>query len=152
MTRSGSSTGQLLILLSRTKCFVIFPLRCLRDPAHARGRGGQKEHESNFSRARPSQDMFEHGSRVLDKSRQEEKADSTLRSSQAVPHPSTDRALRRLTSEVERDPVHSTWYGRQRIYFHDSDSRRNPVDIHLGSNLEPNWNLLGVRAGLGFRV
>ena len=41
------------------------------------------------------------------------KADSTLRSSQAVPHPSTDRALSRLTSEVERDPVHSTWYGRQ---------------------------------------
>ena len=42
------------------------------------------------------------------------KADSTLRSSQAVPHPSTNRALRRLTSEVERDPVHSTRYGRQR--------------------------------------
>ena len=81
--------------------------------------GGQKEHESNFSRARPSQDMFEHGSSVLDKSRQEEKADSTLRSSQAVPHPSTDRALRRLTSEVERDPVHSTWYGRQRKYIHE---------------------------------
>ena len=46
------------------------------------------------------------------------KADSTLRSSQAVPHPSTDRALRRLTSEVERDPVHSTWYGRQREIIH----------------------------------
>ena len=45
-----------------------------------------------------------------------EKADSTLRSSQAVPHPSTDRALSRLTSEVERDPVHSTWYGRQRQF------------------------------------
>jgi hypothetical protein len=42
------------------------------------------------------------------------KADSTLRSSQAVPHPSTNRALRRLTSEVGRDPVHSTRYGRQR--------------------------------------
>ena len=42
------------------------------------------------------------------------KADSTLRSSQAVPHPSTDRALSRLTSEVRRDPVHSTRYGRQR--------------------------------------
>ena len=42
------------------------------------------------------------------------KADSTLRSSRAVPHPSTDRALRRLTSEVGRDPVHSTRYGRQR--------------------------------------
>ena len=42
------------------------------------------------------------------------KADSTLRSSQAVPHPSTNRALCRLTLEVERDPVHSTRYGRQR--------------------------------------
>jgi hypothetical protein len=43
-----------------------------------------------------------------------QKADSTLRSSQAVPHPSTNRALRRLTSEVRRDPVYSTRYGRQR--------------------------------------
>jgi hypothetical protein len=42
------------------------------------------------------------------------KADSTLRTSWAVPHPSTNRALCRLTSEVERDPVHSTRYGRQR--------------------------------------
>ena len=42
------------------------------------------------------------------------KADSTLRSSQAVPHPSTDRALRCLTSEVKRDPVHSARYGRRR--------------------------------------
>ena len=41
-------------------------------------------------------------------------ADSTRRSSQAVPHPSTNRALCRLTSEVGRDPVHSTRYGRQR--------------------------------------
>ena len=47
------------------------------------------------------------------------KADSTRRSSQAVPHPSTNRALRRLTSEVGRDPVHSTRYGRQR-YPHSS--------------------------------
>ena len=43
-----------------------------------------------------------------------EKADSTLRTSQAVPHPSTNRALCRLISEVRRDPVHSTRYGRQR--------------------------------------
>ena len=43
------------------------------------------------------------------------KADSTLRSSRAVPHPSTNRALRRLTSEVRRDPVYSTRYGRQRM-------------------------------------
>ena len=48
------------------------------------------------------------------------KADSTLRASQAVPHPSTDRALCRLTSEVRRDPVHSTRYGRQRHCGHAS--------------------------------
>ena len=48
------------------------------------------------------------------------KADSTLRSSRAVPHPSTNRALRRLTSEVRRDPVHSTRYGRQRNYIRAS--------------------------------
>ena len=41
------------------------------------------------------------------------KAHSTLRSSRAVPHPSTNRALCRLTSEVRRDPVHSTRYGRE---------------------------------------
>jgi hypothetical protein len=45
------------------------------------------------------------------------KAGSTLRSSRAVPHPSTNRALRRLTSEVGRDPVHSTRYGRQRYLW-----------------------------------
>ena len=45
----------------------------------------------------------------------QKKAGSTWGCSQAVPHPSTNQALRRLTSEVERDPVHSTWYGRQRI-------------------------------------
>ena len=54
--------------------------------------------------------------------RQRVKADSTLRSSQAVPHPSTDRALRRLTSEVERDPVHSTWYGCQRGKTHSTNN------------------------------
>ena len=45
------------------------------------------------------------------------KAGSTLRSSRAVPHPSTNRALRRLTSEVGRDPVHSTRYGRRRTTY-----------------------------------
>jgi hypothetical protein len=42
------------------------------------------------------------------------KADSTLTSSQAAPHPSTNRALCRLISEVIRDPVYSTRCGRQR--------------------------------------
>ena len=49
-----------------------------------------------------------------------QKADSTLRYSQAVPDPSTNRALSRLTSEVRRDPVHSTRYGRQRISICDT--------------------------------
>ena len=41
------------------------------------------------------------------------KAGRTLRCSQAVPHPSTNRALCRLPSEVRRDSVRSTRYGRQ---------------------------------------
>ena len=41
------------------------------------------------------------------------KLTATLKSSRAVPHPSTNQALCRLTSEV-RDPVYSTRYGRQR--------------------------------------
>ena len=45
-------------------------------------------------------------------SQHKQKASSTLRASRAVPHPGTDRALRRLTSEFGRDPVHSTRYGR----------------------------------------
>ena len=56
-----------------------------------------------------------------------EKADSTLRSSRAVPHPSTDRALRRLTSEVGRDPVHSTRYGRWRQFSYSVWSYFHPL-------------------------
>ena len=59
-----------------------------------------------------------------------QKADSTLRSSQAVPHPSTSRALCRLTSEVERDPVHSTRYGRQR-------DPENPKIVHEQNHNQP---------------
>ena len=46
-----------------------------------------------------------------------EMADSTLRSSRAVSHPSPNRILRRVISEVGSDPVHSTRYGRQRTPF-----------------------------------
>ena len=45
-------------------------------------------------------------------SEKEKKASSTPRDSQAVPHPSTNRALRCLTAEFGRDPVFSTRYGR----------------------------------------
>ena len=44
------------------------------------------------------------------------KAGGTQGCSQTVPQSSTDRALRRLTSEFGRDPVYSTRYGRQRLY------------------------------------
>jgi hypothetical protein len=43
-----------------------------------------------------------------------QKANSTLTASRAVPHPSTDRAFRRLTSEFGWDQVYSTKYGRWR--------------------------------------
>jgi hypothetical protein len=42
------------------------------------------------------------------------RASSTQRTSQAVPHPSTDRALQRLASEFGRDPAYSLRYGRLR--------------------------------------
>jgi hypothetical protein len=46
--------------------------------------------------------------------RKNKRASSTQRTSQAVPHPSTDRALQRLASEFGRDPAYSLRYGRLR--------------------------------------
>jgi hypothetical protein len=65
-----------------------------------------------------------------------QKADSTLRSSRAVPHPSTNRALRRLTSEVKRDPVHSTRYGRQRALLINYIVIETPLRLTFGSPLK----------------
>ena len=48
---------------------------------------------------------------------QKQKASSTLRTSQAVPHPSTDRAFGCLTSEFGWDRVCSTEYGRWRKQY-----------------------------------
>ena len=50
----------------------------------------------------------------FEKSNTQQKANSTPRASRAVPHPSTDRAFRRLTSEFGWDRVYSTKYGRWR--------------------------------------
>ena len=60
------------------------------------------------------------GSSLRSAASAQRKADSTLKSSQAVPHPSTYWALRRLTLEVGRDPVHLTRYGRQRTKWPQS--------------------------------
>ena len=68
-------------------------------------------------------------SRIALACQRKQKADSTQRSSQAVRHPSTNRALRCLTSEVERDPVHSTRYGRRRILVW---SRPTPIYMVSG--------------------
>ena len=51
------------------------------------------------------------------------KANSTLRASRAVPHPSTDRAFRRLTSEFGWDRVYSTKYGRWRNQHPDQQQQ-----------------------------
>ena len=72
----------------------------------------QDEGKSNQVKRRPTKMVFP-TSNIHSKG----KADSTRRCSQAVPHPSTNQALRRLTSEVGRDPVYSTRYGRQREMY-----------------------------------
>ena len=59
----------------------------------------------------PLADQTHHGCGYAKK-----EADSTSRSSQAVPHPSTNQALSCLTAEVRRDLVHLTRYGRQRYF------------------------------------
>ena len=82
------------------------------------------------------------------------KANSTLRASRAVPHPSTDRAFRRLTSEFGWDRVYSTKYGRWRKHLAKrvQDQAQRPIGNSKSSDLEtaekngcanapPLWNL-----------
>ena len=75
------------------------------------GRGGR---HGGIAIAHPTDTVV---TTALNQAEGRSKADSTLGSSRAAPHPSTNRALRRLTSEVRRDPVYSTRYGRQRSYL-----------------------------------
>ena len=48
------------------------------------------------------------------------------RDSQAVTHPSTNRARRCLTSVIRREPVLSTWYGRRQ------QSENSKAEIETG--------------------
>ena len=48
-----------------------------------------------------------------DRQKKEKRNAYNTRYSQAVTHPSTDRARRCLTSVIGREPVFSTWYGRR---------------------------------------
>ena len=87
----------------------------LKERSQATGRCGgtlRKNLQSASSRALLAISM----SRMRPRRLLGNEADSTRRSSQAVPHPSTNRALCRLTSEVRRDPVYSTRYGRQQTH------------------------------------
>ena len=61
------------------------------------------------------------------------KASGTQGCSRTVPQFSTDRALRRLTSEFGRDPVYSARYGRQRTVW--VKVRR---DLYLANQSEKN--------------
>ena len=87
------------------------------DRSHGARMSGQVKHAATFGSRLLARRAGSGGCGPLVKlcSNLKRKADSTQRSSQAVPHPSTNRALRCLTSEVERDPVHSTRYGRRRM-------------------------------------
>ena len=56
-------------------------------------------------------------------------ADSNLKTSRAVPHPSTMRARARLPSEVARDPVSSSRYGRSGMSVSDQAAYRSDHGI-----------------------
>ncbi|GBP51646.1 hypothetical protein EVAR_96242_1 [Eumeta japonica] len=58
---------------------------------------------------------------------EKQKANIT-RCSQAVTHPSTDRARRCLTSVIGREPVRSAWYGRS---IFATDLQRNPFELRV---------------------
>ena len=83
---------------------------------------------SFLERAAPGQKTFFNKTEI-------EKANSTLRASRAVPHPSTDRAFRRLTSEFGWDRVYSTKYGRWRNHFfrtaHKSENHIGYLKFYL---------------------
>ena len=54
------------------------------------------------------------------------------RDSQAVTHPSTNRARRCLTSVIRREPVYSTWYGRRQRRMSKTQPQHK-IDTVLGS-------------------
>ena len=102
----------------------------LRPVISITGRGGR---HGGIAIAHPTDTVV---TTALNQAEGRAKADSTLRSSRAVPHPSTNRALRRLTSEFGRDPVHSTRYGRWRRIMHST--KKGLMMLHLCLRLQTN--------------
>ena len=78
-----------------------FPCVAFCKNCHAQGKEAQKEQESSSSTRRPRQNMFERGLKVCQTFvARSKKADSTLRSSQAVPHPSINFGGRKRSDVV----------------------------------------------------
>ena len=90
----------------------------------------------DFGGVRNAQDAYNASKKTSNADNTMRKASSTLRSSRAVPHPSTNRALRRLTSEFGRDPVHSTRYGRWRRIMHST--KKDLMMLQLRLRLQTN--------------
>ena len=81
------------------------------------------------------------------------------RYSQAVSHPSTNRALCCLTSVIGREPVYSAWYGRRQrtsllnlfkskqwrhrlnLFFFSSSGNAPPTSMEWGSSFRCSWLL-----------
>ena len=76
----------------------------------------QEETTSYCELAGSKKSRAAHGTCATCRARQGERKESanSTRCSQAVTHPSTNRAQRCLTSVIGREPVCSTWYGRCR--------------------------------------
>ena len=118
-THSRAPSLSLSLSLSESVGVAVAIQLCHRSHFGSRYKSGCCGHAGFFFRDAGSvpgghAELHTHMQTYKAEGKEKRKADSTLRASRAVPHPSTDRALRRLTSEVGRDPVHSTRYGRQR--------------------------------------
>ncbi|GBP70578.1 hypothetical protein EVAR_54388_1 [Eumeta japonica] len=96
--------------------------RCLtsvigREPVDSAWYGPKSQHHAVFPGGHPSKyrarRLLNFGDRTRTGGLSVHKANIT-RCSQAVTHPSTDRARRSLTSVIGREPVDSAWYGRWR--------------------------------------
>ena len=127
----GSIPGRGVFLLQNPKTFQsilqhrIFQRQWQRSCDHHRSRFGSRSERGDAFAQPFFFEAFDTRTKIKTKL---QKANSTLRASRAVPHPSTDRAFRRLTSEFGWDRVHSTKYGRWRK-LHPEQPQLSPTQL-----------------------